>query len=83
MVNLSTNNKKKLTEWNWKDYWNLAVKKYRLSKKIRKHIKKDNRYDFKGLGERLNVDRHYIYQIMKMNVYPNNDFIKKLYRLKK
>lgn len=40
MANLSINNNKKLIDWEWLDFWKLAVEKYRISKKIRRLIKK-------------------------------------------
>jgi len=82
MDELSIKNYKKLIEWEWLDYWQLAVKKYRVSKKIRQLIKRNGKFDFNGLAQKLDVDRHYIYQVMVMNVKPSDDFINKLDRLR-
>ena len=46
---------------------------------IRKIINKNkNGFEFNELSKLLNVDRHYIYQVMLMNIKPNREFINKL-----
>ena len=70
---------KKITEYSDNDFWNLSLEKYRASKAIRKLVtKKNNHFDFNKLAEILEVDRHYIYQVMVMNVKPSQEFINKL-----
>ena len=72
-------NDTELLEWRNKDFWELSLKKYRVSKMIRKIINKNkNGFEFNELSKLLNVDRHYIYQVMLMNIKPNREFIDKL-----
>ena len=72
-------NDTELLEWKNKDFWELSLKKYRVSKMIRKIINKNkNGFEFNELSKLLNVDRHYIYQVMLMNIKPNRDFIDRL-----
>ena len=72
-------NDTELLEWRNKDFWELSLKKYRVSKMIRKIINKNkNGFEFNELSKLLNVDRHYIYQVMLMNIKPNRDFIDRL-----
>lgn len=70
---------KKLTDFTNQDFWNLTIEKYRISKSIRKLIKrKGKHFDYKQLSEIFGVDRHYIYQVLMMTIKPNQDFINKL-----
>jgi len=39
-------------------------------------------FDLKELAKKMNVSRDYIYQIMMMNIEPNEDFIEKINQLK-
>jgi len=41
-------------------------------------FKKNKHFNFKKLAEFLEVDRHYIYQVLIMSIKPNEDFINKL-----
>ena len=72
---------KKLAEFTNQDFWNLAIEKYRVSKSLRKLLKKGNHFNFKQLSEILNVDRHYIYQVLIMTIKPNKEFLSKLKEL--
>ena len=84
MQNLSTNDSKKLIDWGWLDFWMLAVQKYRISKKVRKHLKKGKDcFDYAELADKLGVDRHYIYQVLMMAIKPNEQFLEKLNQLEK
>jgi len=74
--------KHKLIEWRNKNFWELSLEKYRVSKKIRKIISKNHGgFKFRELAKRLNVSRDYIYQVMLMNIKPNKDFINKLNKI--
>ncbi|MHB1125316.1 MAG: hypothetical protein ACYC0T_21740 [Ramlibacter sp.] len=76
-------NGKKLIDFTAGDFWNLSLEKYRASKAIRKLVtKKKNHFDFNKLSEILETDRHYIYQVMMMNVKPSIEFLKKLQEVK-
>ena len=59
--------------------WDLALEKYRISKAIRK-LKKHG-YTFKRLGELLEIDRHYVYNLMRMNLKPPEGILTKLEQL--
>jgi len=72
MTNLST----KLKEKSNKDFWDISLEKYKISKAIRK-LKKHG-YTFKRLGELLNIDRHFVYNLMQMNLKPPKEILKKL-----
>lgn len=61
MKNLSTKTKEKKPI----DYWRESIDKYNASRIIYK-LKKHG-YTFKTLGEILNIDRHYVYNLMRMN----------------
>ncbi|MBA7583768.1 hypothetical protein ES708_25718 [subsurface metagenome] len=68
-----------LKHWRPKDFWELSLEKYRVSKKIRKIINKNGKgFMFRELAKQLGVTRHYIYQVMLMNIKPNKEFIEKL-----
>jgi len=70
---------KNLKHWKPKDFWELSLEKYRVSKKIRKIISKNGKgFMFRELAKQLGVTRHYVYQVMTMSIKPNNDFINKL-----
>ena len=76
-------NDKKLIDFTNGDFWHLSLEKYRTSKAIRKLVtKKNNHFDFNKLAEILETDRHYIYQVMVMNVKPSEEFLNKLESLK-
>ena len=86
MQNTLTKNKalngKKITEYTDDDFWELSLEKYRASKAVRKLItKKNNHFDFDKLAELLETDRHYIYQVMVMNIKASQEFINKLKEL--
>ena len=82
MVNLSTREHKKLVDWDGIDFWKYAIEKYRFSKRLRKVIDKTiYRYDYKSYANYAGFDRHYVYQVLKMNIYPNREFVKKLEQL--
>lgn len=71
--------KRNLTDWISADFWQLSLEKYRVSKRIRKVIKKNGSgFIFRELAKKLEVDRHYIYQVMMMNIKPSKDFLNKL-----
>lgn len=72
MQNLSTKPKEKSNQ----DFWDFSLEKYKISKVIRK-LKKHG-YTFKYLGEILNVDRHFVYNLMQMNLKPPEGLLKKL-----
>jgi hypothetical protein len=61
------------------DFWNESLEKYRIAKTIRK-LKKHG-YTFKRLGELLEIDRHYVYNLMRMNLKPPDGILEKLEQL--
>lgn len=69
---------KKISEYSNQDFWDLAIDKYRASKMVRKLINKKGHYDFNGFSEITGYSRHYIYQVMAMNIKPSDDFIQRL-----
>jgi len=75
MENLSTNLKEKPNQKNW----DISLEKYRIAKTIRK-LKKHG-YTFKRLGELLEIDRHYVYNLMRMNLKPPEGILEKLEQL--
>lgn len=75
MSNLSTKVKEKAP----KEFWEESLEKYRISKEIRR-LKKHG-YTFKRLGEILNIDRHYVYNLMRMNLKPPEGVLSKLEQL--
>ena len=60
-------------------FWDLALEKYRIAKTIRR-LKKHG-YTFKRLGEILEIDRHYVYNLMRMNLKPPEGILEKLKKL--
>ncbi len=62
-----------------KEFWDISLEKYRVSKAIRR-LKKHG-YTFKRLGEILNIDRHYVYNLMRMNLKPPEGILEKLEQL--
>lgn len=46
-----------LEDWKPINFWKYNLKKYRVSKKIRRLIDKDNGYSFTDLAKRLGVSR--------------------------
>ena len=75
MQNLSTKVKEKPNQ----KFWDLALEKYRISKEIRR-LKKHG-YTFKRLGDELNIDRHYVYNLMRMNLKPPVGTLERLEQL--
>ncbi|MCE5329891.1 hypothetical protein LLG07_06130 [bacterium] len=75
-------NDKKITEFTNQDFWDLSIEKYRISKILRKLIKKNNHYDFNGFSKLIGFSRHYIYQVMTMNIKPSKEFIEKINQIK-
>lgn len=75
MTNLST----KVIEKTPKQNWDYSIEKYRISKAIRELKKKG--YTFKRLGELLEIDRHYVYNLMQMNLKPPKGILEKLEQL--
>lgn len=81
MVDMTTANKENIKKWKPINFWQYSIKKYRVSKMIRELIEKDDGYDYSSLGNRLGVSRQYIYNVMMMNLKPNQDFISRLKEL--
>ncbi len=83
MQNLSTKPDKKISEFKQHDFWDLSVNRYRISKRVRKLIprNKDNSFNFEKFAEMTGFDRHYVYQVAAMNLYPCPEFLKELERL--
>jgi len=75
MTNLSTKVKEKPNQ----KFWDLALEKYRISKEIRR-LKKHG-HTFKELGKHLDIDRHYVYNLMRMNLKPPEKTLEKLEKL--
>ena len=75
MENLSTKVKEKTPQ----DFWDESLEKYRIAKTIRR-LKKHG-YTFKRLGELLEIDRHYVYNLMRMNLKPPEGILNKLEQL--
>ncbi len=69
-------NGKKITEFTNQDFWDLSIEKYRISKILRRLVKKNNHYDFNGFSKLIGFSRHYVYQVMTMNIKPSKEFIK-------
>jgi len=74
-------NGKKITEFTNQDFWDLAIAKYRISKTLRKLIKKNNHYDFNSFSKLIGFSRHYIYQVMTMGIKPSEEFMEKIKKL--
>lgn len=66
---------KKISEYSNQDFWDLAIDKYRASKMVRKLINKKGHYDFNGFSKMIGFSRHYIYQVMVMNIKPSKEFL--------
>lgn len=83
MQNLSIKPDKKISEFTPLEFWNLSVERYRISKRVRKLIprNKDNSFNFEKFAEMTGFDRHYVYQVAAMNLYPCPEFLKELERL--
>lgn len=79
MNNTLTKNKalesKKITEYTNQDFWDMALNKYRASKLLRKLISKNGHYDFNGFSRMIGFSRHYIYQVLVMNIKPSKEFL--------
>ena len=75
-------NGKKITEFTNQDFWNLSIEKYRISKTLRDLVKKNKHYDFNGFSKLIGFSRHYIYQVMTMNIKPSKEFIEKIIQVK-
>jgi len=80
---LSTIENRKISDFSNKEFWNLSIERYRISKKVRKLLprNKDKSFDYNSLAEKIGFDRHYIYQVAAMNLYPCEEFITKLENL--
>ena len=83
MQNLSTKSDKKISEFTTQEFWNLSIDRYRISKRVRKLVPRneDNSFDFDGFAKSLSFDRHYVYQVVAMNLYPCPEFIEEIERL--
>ncbi|MCL4415258.1 MAG: hypothetical protein M1365_00945 [Actinobacteria bacterium] len=83
MANSSTNENKKISNFNNQDFWDLSIKRYRMSKRVRMLVPRnnDNSFDFDKFAKLIGFDRHYVYQVVAMNLYPCEDFIKRLEQL--
>jgi len=85
MQNLSIKPDKKISEFTALEFWNLSIERYRISKRIRRIIprNKDKGFDYNKFSKVTGFNRHYIYQVTAMNIYPCQEFIKKLEDLEK
>ena len=71
---------KDLKEWKDKDFWDYSLQKYRISKTLRRLLRKDkeNGFMYAELSKMIDETNDYIYQMLIMNLKPKPDFIKKL-----
>jgi hypothetical protein len=71
---------KDLKEWKDKDFWDYSLQKYRISKTLRRLLRKDKEKGFmySELAKNINETSDYIYQMLIMNLKPKPDFIEKL-----
>ena len=76
---------KDLKEWKDKDFWNYSLQKYRISKTLRRLLRRDkeNGFMYAELSKMIDETNDYIYQMLIMNLKPKPDFIKKLNDLEK
>ena len=69
---------KLFSNWSNKDFWEYSLAKYRISKILRKLIRNENGFHYESLSKRIGYSRNYIYQVLKMRIEPNKEFISKL-----
>lgn len=69
---------KLFSNWANKDFWEYSLAKYRISKILRKLLKNKNGFRYDILSKNIGYSRSYIYQVLKMRIEPNGDFINKL-----
>jgi hypothetical protein len=72
---------KKFSDWSDKDFWSYSIEKYRISKKLRKILKKNKGFQYSEVGHKIGYTKNYIYQVLRMILDPSKDFIEKLEKL--
>jgi hypothetical protein len=72
---------KKFSDWTDKDFWDYTLAKYKISKKLRKILKKNGGFQYSEVGRKIGFTKNYIYQVLRMILDPNKEFIEKLERL--
>ncbi len=77
-MDLSTDSKN-LNQLKPSDFWALSLKKYRISKRLRKLLHKSNGgYNYSEFENRIGYSRSYICHVLKMDVNPSDEFIARM-----